>query len=752
MKKILFFLFIANVCVAQTDSVGKKTDSLYLKDSTGEFIVFKDEVVVSATRASSNSPTTFQTISKDQLNKNNLGQDLPFLLDNTASVVTTSDAGAGIGYTGIRIRGSDATRINVTLNGVPVNDAESQQTYWVDLPDVVSSAQSIQLQRGVGSSTNGGSAFGGTLSVQTQTPSLKPFGEGSFSFGSFNTFRENIKAGTGLIKDRYFLEASGSMITSDGYIQRASSDLKSWFAQTGYMHGNTMLKFLYFGGRQKTYQAWNGVPQDSLATNRRFNDLGTDYGKHFPPYPNQIDKYGQDYLQLIFAQQLPKYLYLNLTAFTTLGRGYYEEYKADRDIADYFPALPFATTDLVRQKWLQNKFYGGVFSLSYEHKNLSATLGGLVSQYSGNHFGKVVWAQYVPDINHNLHYYDGKSLKEDFNIYAKVNYLLHQKVNLYADMQYRFVGYNTNGIDDDLSGYRADYNWQFVNPKFGLVYKMKPLHQIYASYALGNREPNRDDILAALASHKEIKPETMHNIESGYKFLHKNFPFVVNYYLMYYSNQLVLTGRLNDVGNPVKENVPVSYRTGLELNGSININSAKQQQKLFAINYSFTYSINKIRTFKEYIYTYDENYTPVDSLTQIITHDNTDISFSPNIIASLGLAYYPLKNFEISLQNKLVGKQYLDNTSSEDRMLKAFTYSNIHLSYRIPLKKESKEIVFTVLLNNVLNRLYESNGYTYSERYSYMENNELQITPVSTYNYYYPQAGFNFLAGIKVRF
>lgn len=740
MKKFLFFLFITNCAWAQTDSVA----ALY--DTTKTII--KDEIVVSATRAGAHAPTTFQFISKQELEKNNLGQDLPILLDHTPNAVSTSDAGAGIGYTGIRIRGSDNTRVNATLNGIPINDAESQATFWVDLPDVVSSAQSIQIQRGIGSSTNGGSAFGGSVSLQTQSPSLKPFVEANISGGSFGTFKINGKAGTGMHKG-FFFEGSASWITSEGYIQRAASNLLSYFTQIGYLRNNTLIKLVYFAGKEKTYQAWNGVPQDSLATNRTYNDLGTDYGQHLPAYKNQTDNYQQDYFQLLFAQQLPAYLNLNAGLFATLGHGYYEEYKAGETFNNYFAGHDTLdlSSDLVRQKWLKNIFYGGSFSLVYEHKNISFTAGGLAAQYRGQHFGKVIWAETITDFDKNNSYYSNQSVKNDVNFYAKLNYEWLQKVNFYLDIQYRYVSYNTNGVDDDQTPFAFTGSWHFANPKAGILYHIKPQHQLYASYALGHREPNRDDVLAALASGKKVKPETMHNVEAGYKFAHARYPFSVNYYLMQYSNQLVLTGKLNDVGNPIKENVPVSYRTGLELSADVNVYSKKQNRVVFAIRDNLSLSLNKIKEFKEYIYTYDDNYSPVDSLTQIISHRQSTISFSPSIVASLELSGYPVKGLEVSLITKAVSKQYLDNTTNEARKIKPYTYSNLRLTYQLPLKRSDKEIKFTLLLNNLFNRFFESNGYTYSERYY----SGGQVSDTYSYNYYYPQAGFNFLVGIKVK-
>ncbi|MBK7147363.1 MAG: TonB-dependent receptor [Bacteroidetes bacterium] len=756
MKRFLFFLLCANQTLAQTDT------ALVQQKDTAARQQNMEAVYITATRAGANAPTAYTNLSRDAVQKNNLGPDLPVLLDQTPSVVYTTDAGAGIGYTGLRIRGSDATRINVTLNGIPVNDAESQQMYWVNTPDVVSSVSNIQIQRGIGSSTNGSSAFGGQISLQSTAIADKPYGEAGVALGSFNTFKGNMRGGTGTLKCGFFADASASWIRSDGYIDRASSDLRSWFAQMGWVGRNTILKTLYFGGREKTYQAWYGVPQDSLATNRTFNIAGTDYFSKDPAYPNETDNYGQDYIQLHLAQRLPRNLQLNAALFATLGRGYYEQYKAGADIQDYFADYSSTETDLVRQRWLKNVFYGGTFSLSYSQGKVDVTAGGLVSQYRGQHFGRVVWNEAAISIDKNRNYYLGNSLKTDINVYTKLNYLLIEKLNLYADVQYRFIDYRTKGDDNNDVVYDFAARWHFFNPKAGLLYQIKPVHHLYASYAFGNREPNRDDVLDAPIA---PRPEQMHNVEAGYKFLHDKFPISINYYLMHYKDQLVLTGKLNDVGNPIKANVPVSYRTGVELNGSIRIlkkavwgddceSCAKAKEPyLFSINYSFTYSVNKIKRFDEYIYTYDENYSRIDTLTQIITHRNTDISFSPRFIASVELLATPVTGLELSLTTKIVSRQFMDNTGNPERMLKTFFYPNFRASYKLPLKREDKEIRFTVLLNNILNRSFESNGYTYSERYAYTdENNLLQTTDTNTYNYFYPQAPFNFLAGMQVKF
>ena len=439
MKKILLLLILPNWLCAQVDS------------SQGKRRAFNDtayalkEVNISSTRAHENSPTTFQVIDKDELNKNNLGQDLPYLLDMTPGVVVTSNAGNGIGYTDIHIRGSDNTRINVTLNGVPVNDAEDQGVYWVDLPDVVSSTEDIQIQRGVGTSSNGPGAFGGTLSLQTQNPSENAFGEADISGGSFKSFKGTAKVGTGVLKNGFFAEGSASWISSNGYINRAFSDLHSFFFQTGYRSNNTMLKLLYYGGREKTYQAWDGVPQDSLATHRTYNDLGTDGGQKDPPYENQTDNYAQDYFQILLAQRLTGNLNLNVGLFTTLGRGYYQEYKVNDNFAYYDipPVINGADTaytgDVIRQLWLRNTYYGGTFSIDYGHKNFSATFGGLISQFRGSNYGVAVWAQGDPGLDVNHRYYNGDAIKDDFDAYAKFNYKIKEHINLYLDLQYRYV-------------------------------------------------------------------------------------------------------------------------------------------------------------------------------------------------------------------------------------------------------------------------------------------------------------------------
>ncbi len=744
------FLWIAALLFVTHATFGQKnaTDTTArVLDTISTRTIFSDEIIVTGTRAKENAPTTFTTVSKETLGKINLGQDLPVLLDATPSVVSTSDAGAGVGYTGIRIRGSDATRINVTINGIPVNDAESQGTFWVNMPDFTSSVQDIQIQRGVGTSTNGSGAFGASINIRTQQHSQKAFGELSTSYGSFNTWKHTVKAGTGMIKDRFYIEGRISKISSDGYVERAKSNLWSYYISTGYQYKNTILKYVHFSGREKTYQAWYGVPQDSLAVHRKMNIAGTDYYANSPAWKDQNDNYRQDYHQLFFTQKLSNSWVLNLAGFATLGKGFYEEFKVDQSFAKYKVDAPVLNGDtllrgdLVRRRWLDNGFYGGTYSVNYEgRKGLSVSVGGLAAYYDGDHYGTVLWARNAA-VNNDTKYYFNVGRKTDINVYAKLNYEWNKKLIVFADLQYRYVKHTMKG--DENGGYSFDIqrNWNFFNPKVGIAYQAHKYHQVYASFAMGNREPNRDDIVDGNIQ----KNETMYNAEAGYRFANSKYAFSANYYMMYYKNQLVLTGRLNDVGNPIKANAPSSYRTGVELQGSL------QPVKYFRATGNFTFSVNKIKSFKEYIYTYDENYEADSALTLIIDHKNSDISFSPSIISALTLTALPVTGLEVSLVTKAVSKQYMDNSMDEERKLKPFWYSNINVQYTL---KTSflKEIQFNLLLNNVFNKLYESNGFTYSERYSYLdENSATQVTPVSKYNSYYPQAGFNFLLGITIK-
>ena len=717
-----------------------------------------EEVTVIGNRAGANDPTTNQNISKSDIQKNNLGQDLPYMLDLTPSLVTTSDGGTGIGYTGMRIRGTDATRINVTINGVPINEPDDQSVYWVDMPDIASSVENVQIQRGVGTSTNGSGAFGASVNIRSDAFAMKPFGELTSSLGSFGTHKHTLKVGTGLIKNMFFIEARGSYVASDGYVDRAWSRLWSYFVTAGFVKNKTMLKFVHFNGYERTYQAWYGVSQDSLASNRRFNVAGTDNLQRNPAWDNETDNYGKKYFQLILNQGIGRRWNLNAVGFTTLGGGYYEEYKVNDLLSNYnITGAPFTNADLIRQLWLKNIYAGGLFSLSYDNKkNLDVTLGGMGAHFSGKYFGEVTWVKGFSGIDLNAPYYYSHGSKNDANVYTKANYRPIDILSLYADLQYRYTDFATNGNDDAGRVFDIHKKWNFFNPKAGLSVRIKDIGKAYASYALAHREPSRGDIIENLNS-AAVKPEQLHDVEAGVEFnkllvkskkVWVNFPIHLNGYYMYYIDQLVLTGQLNDVGNPIRVNAPKSYRTGLELLAEINFHKLSSFQKLFGIKYSVSYNLSKIENYTEVVPAYDANYTPTPAYNQVNYYKNPDIAFSPRWVGFVELNSVVWKSLELSWSFKFISKQYLDNTQSDERSLNSYWYSNIRISYPIKLSDKA-ELKLTLMLNNIFNRLYESNGWTYRERYL---NADGSVTPVASYNGYYPQAGFNCLGGFALKF
>lgn len=688
-----------------------------------------NEVVVNATRANQKTGMAFTNVYQKDIKKVNLGQDMPFLLNQLPSVVVSSDAGAGVGYTGIRIRGTDPTRINVTLNGVPYNDSESQGTYWVNMPDFASSAQSIQVQRGVGTSTNGAGAFGASININTLGYEQDAYGETNFTVGSFNTLKTNVLASTGLLNGHFVVDARLSKLSSDGYIDRASSDLKSFYVSGGYYGKNNFVRFNAFSGKEKTYQAWEGVPESLLKTNRTFNPY---------TYNNQVDDYQQDHYQLISSFKLNNSWTFNPILHYTKGRGFYEQFRESQPYANY--GLPnviigrdtIKRTDLIRRKWLDNDFYGATYSLDYQsNKKLSANIGGGWNKYDGDHFGEIIWARNASTSDIRYRWYESNSIKTDFNIFTKGYYQISENLNFFADLQYRSVSYDIKGVNDDRLDITQQSNYQFFNPKFGVNYQLGKTSSVYASFAVGNKEPSRQDFIdnaqAPLA-------ETLHDLEIGYRTAGQKLSFDANFYYMNYKNQLVLTGQVNDVGNTIRVNVPESYRAGLEL-----ITNWKFAPR-WALSANTTFSQNKIKNFTETIVNYDGDANRINKLSK------TDISFSPNLIAGGQLSYNPTKNVELALMTKYVSKQFMDNTSDDNRSLNAFFVNDIRASYSIKPKAERrplfKELTFSLLVNNIFNHLYESNGYTYSYIY------DKQVT---TENFYYPQAGTNFLLAVKVR-
>ncbi len=698
-----------------------------------------EEFIVSGTRASATTPTTFQVIDKSDLSKNNLGQDLPMLLNYTPSMVTHSDAGAGVGYTGLRIRGTDQTRINVTVNGIPLNDAESHGVFWVNMPDFASSVENIQIQRGVGTSTNGAATFGASLNIQTDTKKEEAYAETDHSVGSFATRKHTIKAGTGLIDDRWAVDARLSRISSDGYIDRAFSDLKSYFVSGGYFGDDHVVKVNIFSGSEQTYQAWNGVPENLLETDRTYNGY---------TYENETDNYQQDHYQFIYAGTWGNYLKANFALHYTQGQGYYEQFRPDDNLPDNYGIDPILIggeeineTDIIRRRWLDNDFYGAVYSLKYVSKNgkVDAILGGAANRYDGDHFGEIIWMGVSGDTDIRDRYYDNVAVKDDRNIYLKSTYEVQERLYLFGDFQWRNIYYRFEGINSDLRTITGSQNYNFFNPKVGLSYETTNGKTWYASYAVANREPVRADFTDSPLA--EIpRPETLNNVEAGVRVSRNRYQYSANLYYMGYQDQLVLTGQLNDVGAYIRENVASSYRAGLELDGAVQLTSR------WTVGGNIAFSRNKIDTFTEYNDVYDENWGFAGQ--ESTTYQDTDIAFSPNLVGSALIDFRPVKNLELSLLNKYVGRQYLDNTQQESRSLDPFWTTDLRFSYSWN-PGFVEEMAFSVKVNNVFNELYEPNGYTFSYFVPTEGNSGRELV---TENYYYPMAGTNYLAGLSIRF
>ena len=708
-----------------------------------------DEITIEGSRVSQNSPFVHVNIDKKEIESSNLGQDMAFLLQLTPSIVSTSDAGAGVGYTGFRIRGSDATRINVTVNGIPINDAESHGVYWVNMPDFASSTESIQIQRGVGSSTNGTAAFGASVNLKTDLVSKKAYGEVSSSYGSFNTNKNTLKLGTGLLNKHWALDGRLSSITSDGYIDRASSDLSSYYLSGGYYGKKTVVKAITFAGKEKTYQSWYGTPEAKVngkdlqpvidnnwfGTKDAENLINSGRTYNYYTYDNEVDNYNQDHYQLHLSHQFNSSLSLTAAGHYTYGRGYYEQFRNQDGFADYGLDSVFigndtiASSDFIRRRWLDNHFYGGVFNVKYQTKNINLIVGGGLNQYVGDHFGEIIWAQYSSNSNIRDKYYDNRGTKTDANLYAKVDYTLSKKLALFVDLQVRNVNYKVSGIDNDLRNLNVDTAFVFFNPKIGVNYQINDKFRTYASLSVGNREPVRSDFID---NPKNDQPshETLFDYEAGIEAKFQKVFVQGNFYFMDYTNQLVLTGALNDVGSAIRVNTPNSYRAGVELVAGVKIH------KKLDLTVNATFSQNKISKFTEVIVDYTNGYEIVENV-----YKNTDISFSPSVIAASVLTFKPIKGFAMTLRTKYVGNQYLDNTRSQTRKLKSYTTTDLGVSYTLKLSK-LKEIQFNGLVNNLFNEMYSSNGYTWG----FIAGDRI------TENWLYPQAGTNFLAGVTLKF
>lgn len=692
-------------------------------------------VRISANTIVSNAPVTYTTIIGKQLNENNFGEDMPFLLESTPSTVVTSDAGNGVGYTGLRIRGSDATRVNITVNGVPYNDAESQQTYWVDLPDFASSVDEIQIQRGVGTSTNGISSFGAAVNINTNVLSRKPFVKLAYNTGSFNLSKKMIQFGTGLINDHWQLEGRYSDVYSDGYVDRAYADLNSYFITAAYQSLKYKSIINVFSGNEKTYQSWAGVPAEILDTNRTYNPY---------TYENQTDNYIQTHYQWHNIFNLNTADVLRITFNYTKGKGYYEQYESEQSFSDYgvdnviVGSDTITSTDLITQKWLDSDF-GGVF-MQYENQlddNNTLNFGGAYYLHAGDHFGNIIWSEYASTLPHNYEWYKNDALKQDANVFGQWIYKT-QKINVLTDLQLRDVNYRFLGYDDEGIPVEQTVNLLFFNPKAGITFLHNNSFETYVFAGVSGKEPNRDDYVES-SSQSRPSPEHLYNTEIGERIQFKGWQFSLNYYMMYYKNQLVLTGEINDVGAYTRTNIPSSYRTGIEVAWAKMFFTDKLTWES-----NFTISKNTIVEYTEYLDNWDTGeQTP-------ITYNNSTIAFSPSTIVFNKLAYNILditgvkysNRITLSFTSKYVGEQYSDNSNSEERKLDAYLLHDAGLRY-ILSRKQGSSLAFNFNLQNVTNQLYESNAWVY--RYIY-ENTASQLMG------YYPQAGINWNAGITLSF
>ncbi len=713
-----------------------------------------NDVNINATRASDKMPFSYQDINKEKIEQENTGEDIPYLLKHTPSVVTTSDAGAGIGYTGIRIRGTDPTRINVTINGIPLNDAESQQVYWVDLPDLAGSVESIQIQRGVGSSTNGAGAFGASVNVKTENIKENPYLSIDGALGSYNTKRIAVKTGTGLMNGKYSIDLRYSIMKSDGYIDRAGSALNSFFLSATKLFNNGSLKFNAIIGKEKTYQAWYGLPvqYNGIDSLRTYNFAGTDYFQKDPAYDNQVDDYTQNHFQLFYNKKINDNLLLNLATHYTKGSGFYEQYKVDEDLSEYFlDTTKTRYNDLVRRKWLDNDFYGFVYSLKYTDEKSDLIIGGAANRYVGDHFGVVdtiIGIRYAGD----QVYYKNTGTKNDASIYAKYIYSITDKLNAYADLQFRHVDYKIDGKDDDKRVLDIIDKHRFFNPKMGLRFDFNKNLAVYSSFAIAQKEPNRVDYISNLKN-KTPKPEKLYDFEFGTSYNTKSLRAEANIYNMKYRNQLVLNGLLDDANNNIRENVDKSHRLGFEMVVGAKITD------FFEINANTTISKNKIEQYNEQISDWDTG----EAIK--ITHLNTDISFSPSIIAGVGFSLDLLKiitsknlgNLYLNGFFKYVGKQYLDNTMNENASLDAYNYANAALSYKIQ-KGKFKNIEIGFKINNILNKKYITNGWVgriKSSGYDPTADDPYTSKDIGNIYHYmglYPQALRNYMLRLKFDF
>ncbi|MEO2085084.1 MAG: TonB-dependent receptor [Marinoscillum sp.] len=749
-----FYIFSKkNIINIEITHVGylKKFDTINISETKEKIfiikdgILLKDQIKVLSTRAKDDSPYAYENLTLYELNKNNTGKDIPYLLDFTPSVTITSDAGGGIGYTGIRIRGSDANRINVTINGIPYNDAESHGVFWVDLPDIASSTNTIQIQRGVGSSTNGGGAFGGTISIKTGTPSEKAYVDYGTSMGSFNTFKNTLNLNSGIIKQHWNFALRLSKITSDGYVDRAFSNLGSYYASATYFTKKSSFQLINFSGKEKTYQSWWGTPES-----RVFNDLNgmqkvivnNDFDEeqknnllssgrtyNYYTYKNEIDDYKQDHYQFHFNHDISNSSNLHFALHYTYGRGFYEQFRKNEPLSNYFNDYENVYTNLVRRRWLDNDFFGFTYSYFKRTTKTELTIGGAYNIYKGDHFGKIISTN-IPNMVLKNPYYLSRSDKKDANIFIKYNWSINYKLKLFADMQIRNYSHNSDGSDNDRSIINFDSKNTFFNPKIGFNLKLNPKSNIYSSVSVANREPIRIDFLD---SYEKPKHETLYDFEFGYNINYNLGFFKTNLYWMEYKNQLITTGELNDIGGYIRTNAKKSRRVGVEISNRISI-------KKFNISSSLTLSKNFVYNFNEILYDYGSAFDQYNIIKN--TYLKSNIAFSPEIIGYNKIEYKTLKNVTMSFKTKYVGKQYLDNTSNINRSINSYLINSFDVEARLNAKG-FKKLFIKFSLNNMFNKMYSSNGYTFG----YYAGTDYEVRE----NYLYPQAGRNYIFSLNIK-
>lgn len=704
-------------------------------------IILKDEIKVISTRAKYNSPFAFTNISKSFIEKNNSGKDIPFLINSTPSTYSTSDAGNGIGYTGVRIRGSDATRINVTINGIPYNDSESHGVFWVNVSDLASSANSIQVQRGVGSSTNGGGAFGGTVSIKTGKASEDFKLKYSSSAGSYKSFKNTLELNSGLIKNKINMNLRLSKINSDGYVDRATSDLKSYYASASYYSDKTSIDLINFSGKERTYQSWWGTPEgrinndieemNNVIANNGYSDEQADNllnsGRTFNyyTYDNQTDNYQQDHYQMHFNHDISNTANLHLALHYTYGRGYYEEFREDDNLSNYYDFLENKSLDLVRRRWLSNHFYGLTYSFSKKFDKSEINIGGALNEYDADHFGEII----QPQLMVSEPYYFSKSFKKDGNIFIKYNLNITKSAELFTDIQLRGYSHKMKGNDNDKSIIDVNKNNIFFNPKIGLTKSLNNKVILYGSVAVANREPIRSDYID---SKIEPKHESLVNIELGKGFNYNIGSFNTNLYLMEYNNQLITTGEVNDVGAYIRENVKKSRRFGVEFTNVLNT-------KDFYVNSSLSLSRNLVYNFNETLYDYGADFSQYNIIEN--KYGVTDLAFSPGVLLNNHFEWKANKFLSFILNSKYVGKQYLDNTSNEKRVLKDFLINDFKIQTNLT-NNVLNNLFFKIEINNIFNVKYSSNGYTFG----YYGGMDYEVRE----NYFYPQATRNIMFSISI--